>query len=545
MDRRHDAPQITQQSIQNPHTYDGTSQLVHEASGFIAGPQIPTKAMSNLASTHLSPHTQGGLRPGLRDLSRTGSESDSLIDLYGRPRSHVGSMEPGDQTEAREGLYFDDEDSEHSRWIHRDKLALIESHEMQEAGIKLPRPGRSSSKSNGVKVQHQEHSQELPRPQYSNGSHDHDADLEEEKFQRLLRQDDENAKGPDDSQNFDTPVVDVVSPEPYHANSSSPYHRQQGLRSTSRIPIPKSSPLPIPQEHIERHAPLPRKRGTSGNWSGGDDEGITYKKTRARSNSVGSQVLPDDEEAASDSQNRVVNKLDQYSPSGSPSKRQIVRTGQGAASASARKASNVLRNVSDPQKSRTPSNTIYYSLPRQRPKSRSGLELRPPTAINRPEGEAPWLATMFKPDPRLPPDQQLLPTHAKRLQQEREAGFGAASKSGSVLNGGSGPLVVHIHDGLQSPRSAASPDVNSEKDEKGNPSLEPGWPLTGSPTKENGSPSTGADHGGYTTIPKFPNASTPPLEPAPGPHPAPTQQTDDEAKADKKKAKGGGCCAIM
>ncbi|KAF2860788.1 hypothetical protein K470DRAFT_257573 [Piedraia hortae CBS 480.64] len=42
-----------------------------------------------------------------------------------------------------------------------------------------------------------------------------------------------------------------------------------------------------------------------------------------------------------------------------------------------------------------------------------------PLSINRPEGDAPWLATMYKPDPRLPQDEQVIPTHAKRLEMER------------------------------------------------------------------------------------------------------------------------------
>lgn len=59
------------------------------------------------------------------------------------------------------------------------------------------------------------------------------------------------------------------------------------------------------------------------------------------------------------------------------------------------------------------------SAARQRPRSIG----RVPGPINRPEGEAPWIATMYKPDPMLPPEQQMLPTQARRLQeqQQREA----------------------------------------------------------------------------------------------------------------------------
>lgn len=119
------------------------------------------------------------------------------------------------------------------------------------------------------------------------------------------------------------------------------------------------------------------------------------------------------------------------------------------------------------------------SMSAQRPKSRAGLETRPPTAVNRPEGEPPWLATMYKPDPRLPPDQQLLPTHAKRMQQRDEA-MRAAKTNGTDgysdgnINGSSGaghdpvPLAVHTKDGLRrnhshshSPQPSPSPQLDS------------------------------------------------------------------------------------
>lgn len=49
----------------------------------------------------------------------------------------------------------------------------------------------------------------------------------------------------------------------------------------------------------------------------------------------------------------------------------------------------------------------------------SSTPRRTPGPLNRPEGDPPWLATMFKPDPRLPPEQQMLPTHAKRLAMQQ------------------------------------------------------------------------------------------------------------------------------
>lgn len=535
----------------------------HDESEFTAGPQISSKAVPNVGPSYLSPYNPGALRAAHSDLSRSGSEPDSLIELYGRPRSRVDSMDHGDQTDVRDMFYFDDEDPERSRWIHRDKLALIESQEMREAGIKIPRPARSSSKSNGTRVHHRDSSREPSRDRYRNGLHSNDPDSEEAKVQRLHQQEREDEKRPNGSQESDVQITEDTSPEPYLATNSAPPYRQQGLRvSSSRIPVPKSSALPVPQGNTEKQAVFPRKRGTSGNWSGGDEDGIAYNKTRNRSHSVGSQILLDDGEVVNGNTDHSAQTPNHDSPSTSPTKRQVSKAGRPS-SASARKATNAIRNASDSQKTRSPPTTASRSSPGQRPKSRSGLESRPATAINRPEGEAPWLATMYKPDPRLPPEQQLLPTHAKRLQQEREAGH---DSRGSGSGSGSGPdhddagnLAVRTGDGLQPPPSSL--EANPEKAEKERLNHEPAWPLKWSPTKENGSPVGGLnDHGGYSTIPKMKSTPTPPVGPSQSPklgqRPSQpqSQQTKMLEEKEKEKDKGmegqkkeGGCacCIVM
>lgn len=40
---------------------------------------------------------------------------------------------------------------------------------------------------------------------------------------------------------------------------------------------------------------------------------------------------------------------------------------------------------------------------------------RPPSA----KGEPPWIQHTFSPDPTIPPEEQLIPTVAKRINQER------------------------------------------------------------------------------------------------------------------------------
>lgn len=478
----------------------------------------------NPDTTYLSPYKQSGLRAVQTDLTRSASEPDSLLDLYGRPRSQVESLDNGDQIDTKEAFSLDDEDPEHSRWIHRDKLALIESHEMQEAGIKLPpRSGRAASKSNGTRVPFRDPSQEQSRDRYINGPQEHELDVEETKFQRPLKNEDESERRPVDVPGSEARKSEETSSEPLiSTTNSSIIHRQQGMRSSSsRIPVPKSSPLPLPQGSIDRHAPSQRKRGASGNWGVADEEGIIYGKTRSRSQSVGSQVLLDDGDLAE-------------SPSASPTKRQIGKVGPPPSTINARKATNALRDASDPQKPRSTPSTTYKPPPSQRPKSRSGLEPRPATAVNRPEGDPPWLATMYKPDPRLPPEQQLLPTHAKRIQQEREAGSG----SGPMFDGEFGPL--HTHHGLQSPSPSPLP---AEKDEIAKPATpEPGWPLKSLPNKENGSPgAAGNDHGGYSTIPKVQSSPNPAAGTVSTPRVTQQQQQQQPGKA----SRGCPCCVVM
>ncbi|MCJ1467229.1 hypothetical protein MMC07_005852 [Pseudocyphellaria aurata] len=557
-DSKLDSPaQIIPGSNNDRPPQDNTVPLGYDLSAFTAGPQIPLEAAPNVDPTYLSPYRHGGPRAAQSDLSRSGSEPDSLIELYGRPRSGVEGMDHGDQTNNRDLFYLDDEDPERSRWIHRDKLALIESQEMREAGIKLPPPGRSSSKSNGTRAHHREASREPSRDRYRNGVHSNDLGPEDANIQRSHP---EAEKRPDGTQEPDVQTTEDVSAEPYPETIYAPPYRQQGLRvSSSRIPVPKSSALPLPQGSTEKQALFPRKRGTSGNWSGGDEDGIAYNKTRSRSHSVGSQALLDDGEAVNGNSDHSGHTANIESPSISPTKRQISKSGQST-STSARKATNALRNASDPQKSRSPPTITSRSSPSQRPKSRSGLESRPATAINRPEGEAPWLATMYKPDPRLPPEQQLLPTHAKRLQQEREGVPGSrGSGLGSVLDEDVGHFAAPTADGLQMPSS--SPEANIGRDEKKGSSHEPAWPLKGTPTKESGSPVSGVvDHGGYSTIPKMQSAPSPTAGPTQSPkvgqkslqpHPQQAKVSEDKESGKEKEREGRkkegscACCVVM
>ncbi len=487
------------------------------------------RAITNSEPSYLTPYPNGGLRPPL-NLSRSGSEADSLLDLYGRPRSGVESMDKVERPLAMEDVHIEDEDPERSRWIHRDKLLVIESQEMQEAGIKLPPPGRSNSKPQSKR----EHN----RTQYSNGLRHNEPgstngrEVQSQRFEEPLQQQEQIEEDPS---NYDLRTPEEIAADP-HPGFSPQMYRQPGLRSSSsRIPLPRHSPLPIPQEHIERNTPIPRKRGASANWSSGDEHVIAYGKVRRRSQSVGSLVLLDDGDYLHSSPTPAATYSGSpNSVSTSPTKPRVVS--KAGLSSGSRRTSNSQGNIVDAQNPRSPSKPRITSG--QRPKSRSGLEPRPATAINRPEGDPPWLATMFKPDPRLPPEQQLLPTHAKKLQEEQQ-NREKECRSESDARRGFTPLAVHTQRGLQPPSPARSLQDEGEKGKE----KEPGWPLQvmSKPAKSNGSPASASlsPNAGYSTIPRM--QGTPQMSRAPSPKPMP--QAMEVKQAPKEKT--CGCCVVM
>lgn len=557
------------------------------------GTPSSTKAPSNLDSSYLSPPRR---RPALSDKSRSGSEADSLLDLYGHPRSIVEGTDKSERDVTLDDLYnLEQEDPDSSRWIHRDKLAVIESHEMQEAGIKIPRQMRSKSSLRHKKSHSRNQSttsvksQEPEVPATSGAM--------EGKRQKL--------QAPPQQQVYEDPMdFDLRTPEeramdhPPQNGQSAMYHQPNSGRSGSRIPLPKTSPIPIAQGHLERNIPLPRTRRASGNWSGGDEEGISYSKTRRRSNSVGSRILLDGPEV-----NGTPTPSQRPSSRGglpnSPPKQRLVSKA-GSISNGRPRTSNGHRNISEPQKLRPSPSTQRSSPAFPRPRSRNGIEPpRPGTAINRPEGEAPWIADMYKPDPRLPPDQQMLPTHAKRLQQEQReremkaAGLSsqkppitdrtperpnAKTRTPSPITPNNNNLSPEHHKLDFNPTTQISPSQQQQQQNYGSrpndenpatpnhaittsnsPSSSPQWPLKVAPPIKppnsnysrnnnhyNVSP-TGSSmmhdqqhpHAGYSTIPKV-SQSTPPIGPLPSPKTMMPQPMVQEKP--KVKEKEGGCC---
>ncbi|KAI7081375.1 hypothetical protein KC356_g9158 [Hortaea werneckii] len=387
--------------------------------------------------------------------------------------------------------------AEESAWIHRDKLAEIEIREMEEAGIHVRQSRRSESRGPADRRQERGSSRSMSRSElYRRGSRDRGEEREDggeegeeptlsphyasfDEFSRRKRvstipavEDEEEAEAEEDADKqrpFDHNLdSDFRTPEEIEAERAA--HRQRITRpSTSRLPVSKVSPVPVPQTVIGRDSPLPRSRNGSGAWSGHWDD--QHYARRARSGSVGSQVILDDPAA-----DTAAATYPTYSSSSRPTSSHLhgsmnetshprkarVPTKPLPTSGGSRKVSNTTPSsglgTSRPGSSSTKPRQVSTSTNRgPRPasshKKTSPSPGRRPSSShnnnnnthNRPEGEAPWIASMYKPDPRLPQDQQMLPTHAKRMmlaqqqqQQEQAKAGGSASQEGEERGGGRG-----------------------------------------------------------------------------------------------------------
>lgn len=444
-------------------------------------------------SGYLAPARVNALTRKDSSISETGSAPDSLLDLYGTNRSGLNSIDYGERITMNGDAFNDEDDPEHSRWIHRDKLARIESQELQAAGIILPR-ARAPSKSSR---------REQSRDQQGNGVRSEQA----QKRQRVGSIPTEEEEAPENN------AWDLRTPEEVAEDQEDMFRDVSGgIKGVSRIPVLKTSPLPIPLEHLERDTPMKRK------LSGGNlavDDSIIYPKSRGRSQSI--KVLEDS--------NVTPSPAKRIGSENSPTKK-----------AGTRKASTPSNRGPSGQRPKTRSGPRDASG-NQRPSTRSG-ELGKTNSISKaPEGDPPWLASMYKPDPRLPPDQQLLPTVARRLQQEQWEKDG---KFGNVYDTSFRPLNDDEY-----PRSPEPPLQQSEIEEKqpesdGDRGAE--WPLRGpkSPVLSTGRPGTAGGQGSYSTMPKITGTQ------GAGPLASPKPPTRTQEPPEDTKQKGGcGCCVIM
>ncbi|KAF2628046.1 hypothetical protein BU25DRAFT_38866 [Macroventuria anomochaeta] len=416
-----------------------------------------------------------------------------------------------------------DPEADQSNWIHRDKLKEIEIREMEEAGFRVGRTSRSNSRSRRTR--------DRTNSELAEGLQNGDDRYERRVVSRIPAEDEETLH---EQQYHAWSPASSEGPAPEMQPPSS--RTNHNVRpSTSRIPLPKTSGIPVPAAVADREAPLPRSRTSSANWNGD----IAAAGARVRSGSMGSQVLLDD---ITDDRKHGHTRNNSSSASASSMKqppRSPVKAktpGKPAAAAGARKTSTTTK---------TTSKTRQVSGTNKRPGT-SGNAVSRPTTGHRPEGEAPWIATMYKPDPRLPPDQQIIPTHAKRMQQEQWENEG---RVGSMYD--TDFRLLNTEEMGTQRLSQIDPVALEKERESGQ------WPLPSpekqpSPSDEKHEPM--ADKSPAVEQPQFKLTPTIPQSPlVPSPKPASVKRVPSEKPrttrvpepSEETPEKKGKCCIVM
>lgn len=306
-----------------------------------------------------------------------------------------------------------DQESNEKYWIHRDKLAQIESREMAEAGIEVKRPTRSKSKASRSRSASRASTKRVPR-------HHVEDELPPPVFQ------DYDAHRNPIVDDYDHPTTGAMDEELQSDEAAEERGRYQNIRSTgrpstSRIPVSRNSPAPVSTNYIERESPMNRSRNNSLAWhsNSSPEEGVAGQKFRPRSGSMtnylreGSGIPRPRTPGSRPTSMHLSTNVDELNSS--PSSNVLVSKNPNNNPASRKGSGRQAPSLSAP-KQRVSSTNKDSPVDANRPRT-SGGRVR---SINRPEGEAPWIATMYKPDPMLPPDQQILPTHAKRMVSEQK-----------------------------------------------------------------------------------------------------------------------------
>lgn len=436
------------------------------------------------------------------DDSESDDRPDNVVDV---PFEDDYQRSGRSQTRSKDHVNQYDDDT---KWIHRDLLAKIESQELQAAGITLPR-SRSRSKNRRDRSQS---SARKPMQDNSSRSRKNSSHVME-------------PKTPDTTEainGWDSRPIEEVE-----AEGDAPAKPAGG----SRIPIPKKSPLPLPTQHLERDKLMKRENSPEEL-----EKRIEMPKARSRSNSTTLKNLePSPTFKAHPAKRAATTDL-------SPKKQ--TPTGPRKGSAPSKSIPPEARGKVKPKaKNGTASSST-------RPSTRSGE--RELSMGSKPmEGDPPWLVSAYKPDPRLPPDQQLLPTVARRLQQEK---WEQEGKFGSIYDKDFRPLTG---EGFLAPPenmlSSSSDDIVKQEVEQ--PTDD--WPLKSPEIPR--SPASPGRSSSYSTMPKIqdnkPPASPlaspkPPSRPAESPEPMQVTRVPDlpekEQEQTGKKEKGGcGCCIVM
>ncbi|OKL60570.1 hypothetical protein UA08_04128 [Talaromyces atroroseus] len=522
------------------------------------GPEIadtisPKRTSNESNSTHNKSsyrHRTPNGKPRSRTSSQPGSRRGSNThDAYGRDTGPFPNIDLGDSHNSgqfRRGDYGSKTSLESEsikgddNWIHRDKLARIESEELQQAAMRIQRQVRTGSKSSSLRGRsHDSHS--------LNGNVTTPPEQTEQSWPASQRYQIESPIPfeSSDEQEVETERMnwDLRRPEEIAASSyeesedTSRFYKSPGLKkSSSRIPVLASSPITVSPDQTE-HESSTLQRSRTRTVGSGDEDGVPY----SQSPKPGESPVVDSPEA---SPGPAESSTPPQTTSRPGSRAGVLLQTQGSPTKKApAKATPTARKSSVPPNSRKPSGPVKQratsasSMNKDRPVTRSG-ENRPPTSMNRPEGDPPWLATMYKPDPRLPPDQQLLPTHAKRMQQEQ---WEKEGKTPTAYDREFAPLAVRPDDELvpvpsETEKKDTSDTRNTDFLPSGSPST---WPLQPPKSPEPVRPGTSGTN--YSTMPKV--QTTPPIVlPSPQRLQASIPPPPEEPE---KVEKGCGCCIVM
>ncbi|RYP40736.1 hypothetical protein DL767_001491 [Monosporascus sp. MG133] len=427
------------------------------------------------------------------------------------------TLEPGQSAsrpEKRRSGVDEPQDDVNSKWIHRDKLAKIENEELQAAGIILPKP-RSHSRPR------------RDRSQEKTNGHRRAADGSEQQAFTRSRKNSALSEKPLDSEaptsTWDLRLPEEIAEDPQERQ----YYAPNGSGKGSRIPVPKLSPAPISsaaRDPVERGNAVSRK--ASGNPLD-HESSIPVPQSRSRSGSANALEEPERGQTAK----RSTTDISPKKPTTNTTRKTAPKDKQPAQS-----------------RPKTRSGSKNRSASSTRPLTRSG-ELSPTRA---PEGDPPWMVSAYKPDPRLPPEQQLLPTVAKRLQQEK---WEQEGKFGNIYDKEFRPLN---EEGFlkgteaENAKDGDNNDNGEERQDDDGEERQDEWPLRADAKSPSLSrPGTGS----YSTMPKI--QDKPNVSPLPSPK-LPQQQTQTQIKPtqtirvpeppeeQQEKSKGGcGCCIIM
>ncbi|KAF2757942.1 hypothetical protein EJ05DRAFT_372468 [Pseudovirgaria hyperparasitica] len=531
----------TQHTAINPQRGSANSNLIRPAQRRknTTESQNSGKSLTRQESGHFRQVRANQLSRKQSDLSVNANGPDGLSDLFkesGHTRNGTHSAMGEKRKLTTNGAHGTIKPTEDSKWIHRDKLAQIESKELEEAGFRVPRQmSRSDSRTQSRARSRGQSTERRERSQSRNRRTTEEYNIEESLPPANTLHSRYSSKDLKESQRYKAPTPiqplrqeeEILETEPEHDDpaawdlrtpaeiAADRERARSGSRpGGSRLPLAMDSPIPVPNIVVERDSPLTRSRQGSSAANRSILEPAIVFNRNGRSGSVGSEVLLDEAETP---QNPSFKQATPSPPQTSPSK--------------AKSPTKI--NATGKKKDRTTSGTKprQSSSNTKRPGTSEGLQ-RPQTGHrpNRPEGEAPWIATMYKPDPSLPPDQQIIPTHARRMAQQQ---WEQEGKTGSIYDTNFGLLNTEE---FNRPATRTPPE-EEKKQEEGQQ-----WPIIqpASPKPESIRPG-----GGYKTIPTISSPQTPARStPTPNPRPVDSIRMEDPGE-DEKPQKKGCCCIIM